>query len=281
MPESSSWGFGFMFKGFFTVSSNDGTTKVLPMFVGAWLKAKWATHHIQKLHQIILDYPNFGVRRTVMDVQGGDDFRHVIYETTPMPNLPLLVGDIVGNLRSSLDHQVSAAYRERIGRDNDAYWPFGDNRTNLKSRIDGTLVKAGFKELAPLFLDDIDCTKAGNYPLWALNKLSNANKHRAIVVTTHLAVVPEVSYTAEFPNGGGIISEANKIGLIPGQKYTARIPASAVIEDDRNTKGTLHASFGPSEEFAGLEVIPTLHDLCKIVLQCLEKFQIAYVSAYR
>ena len=88
-----------------------------------------------------------------------------------------LTVQVAENLRSALDHAacavVATPHRKRTS------FPFGDTKKEFdhhlrsKCKYAPDEIKALFGRVRPY--------KRGNPPLWALNKLSNAGKHRTIV----------------------------------------------------------------------------------------------------
>lgn len=83
-------------------------------------------------------------------------------------------------LRSALD-QCGYAVAIRAGKSSpmNAYFPFGDSVADLDNSTKGRC-KDLPAEIAALFRS-FDAHQGGNYALWALNKLCNANKHRLLV----------------------------------------------------------------------------------------------------
>lgn len=259
------------------MSSNDAKIAVLPMFFDAYSKAHWAANCAQNLNSQLTWYIKNGVRITVKEADSGKDVREVFMEADPLMPIGLAVGDIIRNLRGALDAAVSAVYRRHDLSENQAYWPFGDSRTNLEASMRGNLIKVGLEKLSGFFLDEIQCTKAGNFPLWSLNQIDRTNKHRTITIVVTLAVISNPSFYAF---DGRYVSIGNRTVLKPGQNCKFFIPANAVFESSADAKPTISVTFGPSEVFSGSDVIPTIKDLTHLVIEALKKFQISYVGAY-
>lgn len=90
-----------------------------------------------------------------------------------------IASDAICNLRSTLDQASYAVCLAAGGQGKDTYFPFGDTEAEVKNRHAG-----GSKEIpANVFalMESFKPYKGGDDLLWALNKLSNANKHRILV----------------------------------------------------------------------------------------------------
>ena len=83
-------------------------------------------------------------------------------------------------LRSSLDQcGYAVAMRAGVAEPKNAYFPFGDSVIDLDANVKGRC-----KDLPPdisALFRSFEPHEGGNYTLWALNKLCNANKHRLLM----------------------------------------------------------------------------------------------------
>lgn len=83
-------------------------------------------------------------------------------------------------LRSALDQcGYAVAVLSGVSDPKNAYFPFGDSAAELDANVKGRC-KDLPPEISALFRS-FDSHEEGNYPLWALNKLCNANKHRLLI----------------------------------------------------------------------------------------------------
>jgi hypothetical protein len=89
-------------------------------------------------------------------------------------------------LRSSLDQTgYAAALLGGVSEPKHAYFPMADTATGLDGVVKGRC-KDLPSEISALFRE-FDAYQGGNYALWALNKLCNANKHRLLMPIGALA----------------------------------------------------------------------------------------------
>ena len=172
----------------------------------AWrLKLKRAEKHFEELNAKIADYLSGNPYRAVRRPQKGHRKRHVwtyVLEVGDKPDaeLAIILGDVVHNLRSALDHLV-VAIAPRKRRDNAGFpicdidpwakdsrafwWPWrrysraqAEARKRFASQTrgvpDGAL--AVIKDLQPYRRRD-----AEHHPIRLLSRLENADKHKSLI----------------------------------------------------------------------------------------------------
>ena len=202
-----------------------------------WLKVERAEHHFLDLDEGMRSYEAKHAYRPVRKPNRRGDKSHWLYvlEITeqPDPRLSLILGDVVHNLRTALDH-VLVAMRPRKYRWN-AGFPLNDvdiwakdasgefisrddkRRASFTSAIQGLEAPAIalIKELQPYWgaNDPLD-TKL--HPLGILGKFDNADKHRELVllsggvanlVATTTARGGRLTQAPTAPEGGGYVAD--------------------------------------------------------------------------
>jgi len=107
-------------------------------------------------------------------------------------------------LRSALDQTGYAiAVRAGVAAPRNAYFPFGDTPAELDANAKGRC-KDLPSEIRALFRA-FDSYEGGNYALWALNKLCNANKHRLLIPVALTAGAAGISrLTIRVPKTGRV-----------------------------------------------------------------------------
>jgi hypothetical protein len=139
-----------------------------------------AKQHIRRLEKgLIARHAKHPYERvTEVDI---DTLMHRVRFKRPIPVGSLdAATEAIEALRSVLD-QTGYAAAVASGNTNpkSAYFPFGDDPTGLNNTIGRGGSKHLPKEILALFCG-FKPYKGGNDPLWALNKLSNTNKHRLL-----------------------------------------------------------------------------------------------------
>lgn len=154
-------------------------------------------------------------------------------------------GDAIEHLRSSLDQSgYAAAVLGGIKEPKNAYFPFADTPGQL-----ATVIRGRCKDLPDAIADlfgSFNPYETGNYSLWALNKLCNANKHR-LLVPVAVAATGMHFYRATFMKGPAELLmqwDAEKHRLIfarigPGGefKYDVGITTHIIFDEINGVKG--------------------------------------------
>jgi hypothetical protein len=151
------------------------------------LKIEWAEEHIDKveaclgicLHDIkpfkfaFKDDPDS--REAVMYVEKAEELPKT---------LPLIVGDAVSNLYSSLDYLACELVSTKEDISTQTAFPISEHvptTRDQKSRYEGQVSGMG-KEVKKLIID-MEPYRGRDNNLWTLHKLNNINKHRTLLTT--------------------------------------------------------------------------------------------------
>jgi hypothetical protein len=252
------------------------------MFEGPRLKVKRANQHIADLNKAIeafikTDFYTFGIEN---DPNTGDQFLRFKMTKEPPCELPLIIGDAIHNLRSSLD----LAYCEiliAIGETPTDYsrFIFEEDRDKLVAKLKSGPMKAA-ADIIDIIADFIKPYATAQNPLYILHNLDISDKHLLLIPTFGIAqlrninaqifmgnsVVPNVTIaniTLTIDQNGGI----NFIGWGGGA-------AQQKIKFEGKGDPSFSVRFGKGQALEGQPIVPTLHQLSQIVggvLEILEK----------
>ena len=176
-------------------------------------KINWANFHIQQLDRAIQNWFKDGGKFTHEIIPNPEEQNTVLLRVSadiiPTSPLSLVIGDIIQNIRSSLDHAVyqlgeSSEHEDFAKNSHRSQFPIFGNVSNRGDKIVGADkfqengINDTIKYLSPSAQDIIesvqpfkDGDKFSEHPLWLLNKLSNLDKHRCL----HGGVAYAGSYT--------------------------------------------------------------------------------------
>lgn len=152
-------------------------------------------------------------------------FKRLIYYLAKSDDVPvklsLLTGDLIQNLRSSLDHLAYKLFK--VGSDNGSegrhvYFPITEDLHQYKKEKDTKT--QGFDQKAKDLIDTIKPYKGGNDILWKIHKLNNIDKHRLLVtvgssflsvdIGAHLEeLINAISTDIKFPRVPFLIKPSN------------------------------------------------------------------------
>ena len=249
---------------------------MIPLFNGAKLKVKRADQHISELQQFISEFLKTDFCRIFIEVDPNDGNQILKFQSIrDMPHeLPLVIGDVIHNLRSALDLmtcEIVTMAGESVDRNIE--FLVRDDRDKLITAINDRKIKAAPKSIIDLIVDTIKPYKGGNDALCALHDLDILDKHKLLIPVASVnalmgAVVEDDSHNV-FNFGRIMVGPSGKLNLVktaskmkitkPGQ------PAFALL-------------FDKGYPFEGQPVIPTLHQLSQLVSGILQTIEKAYLT---
>jgi len=152
-------------------------------FVGPELKLHRAIVHFGDAEDLISQYSR---RVKIEPIEVGRSARSVIWEINfsepPPAIIPLVVGDVIHNLRSSLDHMVCDLARIRGKKPGHLKFPFAMNESQLKEVMKKDRLHSIIgKDVHDAILTLRPYKDGGNRMLRALHDLDIADKHQLIL----------------------------------------------------------------------------------------------------
>jgi hypothetical protein len=173
------------------------------MFESARLKVERAKEHIIELDRGLREFFQACPVRLISEPNTDDCGSRLRAVTEKeLPNwVPISVGDVVHNLRSSLEHAASDLYVLANGGSEDARkrskFPMHQTRENLIDTVDKGEIKAAFPKVAEAIVNKIQPFEAGEKLIWALGQLWNIDKHRLPIVAMSAAQIANFSAVDE------------------------------------------------------------------------------------
>lgn len=171
------WGFGFMFKRFFTVSSND-------LFKSARLKIDRASEHIADVNKVLAEERPF---RYILETDAKTGRRSTYAERNEavIDRLALRSSDAVQNLRDAIDHAytaVVAPFAASPREERAVQFPFSETAARLKEAAHNRLAHKVSPEFRDAILDLKPHGEAGgNNLLYFMSALNNPGKHATLI----------------------------------------------------------------------------------------------------
>lgn len=239
-------------------------------FQHAALKINWANellrHLVEASNSFIKEKP-YTVALKPDPEDGGYVFELGLTRDIP-PAIPLLVGDITGNLRASLDYAWMGLVRAAGITTDKKTLPIGSDRKGLIKTIESAPISGAVEEAKRLLGDRIkthrDFANGGNMAIAALNDLSNWNKHNLIITTAGVTEIRNVTFG--IGNKIGVLQihggKANAIGFGPGMADNFAYEGEPRVE----------IIFGGHKLVQNNPVIPTLLQLGQAAAQTIKAF---------
>ncbi len=201
------------------------------------------------------------------------------------PVISLVIGDIVHNLRSALDHLVAALVVDNGGKVGpNTYFPISNSAQVHTSSAPGKV--RGVSVADEHLIDSFKPYLGGEDALWGLHRMDITDKHVLILTQIHCAsgvtyrLDPSTAdelfwdnYTAIFgaPKDEPItIPLIDPIGVMKKGDVLLRFPGNT--EKDENKQPAFDIAFGDIEVFKGKLVVRTVYELANFVLRIVKSF---------
>jgi hypothetical protein len=240
------------------------------LFMGPRLKIERAYRHLDEFHAVSeafldSDFYEAGIEE---DPNTGACYFKLSMSKAIPAQFPLCMGDAAHNMQAALDHLATGLVRKWRGHSRNVYFPFDETREGLIRRISNDPVKQSVPGIENIIVDEIKPYKAGNTPLWQLNKLDVIDKHNLLIpaiYVTHVTVdrvVVDSSSVIEkclFSVGPG--------GLIKPFGWTSKVYFEGDIYPSFNV------SFPEGSPFQNEPVLPTLVQAADAVRGALDRIE--------
>ena len=246
------------------------------IFEGACRKIERANRHIEEFEKCSSSFRKEYTAEFVVSSNPSDDFVTAdVLRGRPIPEIfSTIIGDVVHNLRTSLDHLAwEAMLLVGATPSNNTYFPFGDTAKEVENRISLNF-KGATNNLQDLIRSIGPC-KDQNINLWALNQLDRIDKHRTILLVIDQKVIESLNVR----DAAGNMMFGNmafKITGEAGMKGLFAAPPGATFELSQNSKVDIDIAFGSDVPyFLGRHVHNTLRDISSEVSAVAGRFKAA------
>lgn len=220
-----------------------------------------AASHIDDAERIIIEWGDHGVSTSIEhDQDGGLKVFAEQVERLP-PDLPLIIGDAIQSMRNSLDHIVFA-----LAELNNPRGLTPDQEKKVQFPVPERRLVGIPKELASLGAAAaaavIGVAPAGqphdlhDSPLWALHKMSNRDKHRALALIVAVASPGAVELVG-YVSGGSF----TKATLQQGQKSViVTIGPGSKVDPQIAVRPSVAFGSGEVSDFEVIKTLQLWHD---------------------
>lgn len=224
-------------------------------------KLAWAQVHIEKAEALIKSWFSADGYRAFEQPNSAGRFVLYAEQLKPLPDdLPLVVGDAFQCLRNSLDHVVYALSNTNphMTADDQEQPSFpiynGAVRDNAQSI---SLLKKAARDVVRELAPDPALKPLHEDPLWLLNKMSNRDKHREVVLSPVLRAT-QSRYELIASDGSDFFRSftPEPLRLDGPPVRLCEVTKSPNVEAQIGF--STHVLFGQGVEVADREVIPTL-----------------------
>ena len=244
------------------------------MFDTAKLKHEWAKKHIANLQSAFNTFVQTS-RHTIRASSDPDTDNVALqlsFDEPIPPAVPLMIGDIVHNFRSALDH----ATWELIGLDGGTQnrrlsFPARGTKQDFNSACDG--IETPRADTKSFFRGFEAYEQGSGRIIFGLHCLSNVDKHRILTPLLGATRIPGVKVIN--PDGMVIAEYADcSFTMGEGGRTHFSVGRGCRIELDDETNPTIEAFFGDVEVFRELPIFPMLAEFISIkIAEVIVRFE--------
>jgi hypothetical protein len=232
------------------------------------LKVKRARQHIAdldgRIHLFFTGPINpYPIIREIEPATGDAVFK--LGKCSPIPeDFPLIIGDVLQNLRTALDHLVWQLILSNGGTpDSSSAFPISKNAQIYKSDSPRKI-----KGVAPEAMKMIDSLKpygGGNEDLFGLHLLNNADKHRLLLIcgAAHLSTSVQIELSPTPKEFRIPVPFEWSYPLKDGAELYRITKETSLLKDD--PKFTFRVAFGDAEVMGGEPMLPPLQQLANLI----------------
>ena len=172
-----------------------------------WVKIQRANYHAQELKRAVQFF--FDSKPYAVNTGRSEDEKLVYYVSKVddlSPAMTAVIGDVIQNLRSALDHIAYKLFLQNGGNKNEAkhvYFPIFENEEKHRSGV--AQKTKGISAEAMKIIDSIKPYKEGNRILWLIHELNNIDKHRLLLTAG--------SSYSRFDAGAHLRMQMQKVGF--------------------------------------------------------------------
>ncbi len=213
-------------------------------------KLNRATELVEELQAAIAEYHKSDPYQ--VKVKMDPETRRLIYYVSDVKDVPekikLLVGDIIQNLRSSLDHLAYRLFIVAGGSSTSArhiYFPIAEDEATFNSPDTQRKIK-GIVQTAVDRIHAIKPYRGGNDVLWQIHELNNRDKHRLLLTagasfgSMDIAAHMREGFKKFFEETGAILPS---IFVEPAEKKFPLKVGDELFIDGPDAKPNLHMNF--------------------------------------
>lgn len=241
-------------------------------FVGAELKTVRAKSHIRELENQLIEYIKSKPFKVVVESEDGG--ANHLWTLRVKHDIPIIfaaiIGDVVHNLRASLD-LLATELVEHAGQDaKNVYFPFGNDSDGLEEMIKQKRIdKAGqgvvdiIRELQPY--------TGGNKLLRSLHDLDITDKHKSLVPVAHYAGIKNFQMSGA--SGPMLTIQNLHCGPIRDGMVLMSLPPAGNVRIGQSFNPSLKLCLDEDVIDRDEELVETLHKYVNMVEDILQRFK--------
>lgn len=231
-------------------------------YSSARLKIERAQAHIREVDFLIHTY----LRRRAYRIAQKTDFDtgkfgfEIALNEMPPIEISAFLGDAIHNLRTALDHLISAVVAEEGGNLESSYFPFARDREDIEKMIARRAKDAS--EEAKQICREMQPYPGGNDALYGLHKADITDKHQSLIVAS---AIGNFQYRLLPRSTGPDVTVQTNISYLSKEAYFVPSPEGREFEHPFEIGLSIEIVFPENGPLGGYPVVATLNELLRIV----------------
>ncbi len=241
---------------------------------GPKLKIERANDHITELQSLVQIFCESQSYTSRLDVEpDGQQALKVIFDLSPFPSkIPVIIGDILFQLRSALDHLVCAlAIHNGANKVSDISFPTGTSRDHFEKQAKERLHRLSLD--AKAMVSNLEPYNGGKgHWLRVLHSINIVDKHQALIPAAAATFQTNASLSFKPGIGRNVVSAPRLVPLFEREITVMKLPASATeIKGDLNV--SIDIVFGNVEFVKGEPVLSSLKQFSYLMNVIIIEFE--------
>lgn len=239
-------------------------------YSGVLMKLDRAQEHLQKLDYLVFTWLR-GNHYKIVQEANFETERYGFYISLKKPipaEIPSILGDVVHNLRVSLDHIVSACAIANGKSFTDTGFPFGRDANDFKKRLKDKARKAG--DAAMILIAELKPYPTGNDALVGLHNLDLIDKHRILIA---VAAAGDFRYRHIPRPDLPAFEEESRVYFLDSEKQFIPTRPGYELETPFEIGLALDIVFPAAGPFGNMPCVAALRELLKYLREIVGLFQ--------
>lgn len=236
-------------------------------------------HQINELHQFLGRFFNGDVYELISDYdENYNRYGLRVLMTAEIPQeTGIIVGDIVHNLRSSLEHVASDLFFYANGSDarQRSKFPMHETDENLFNALERYEIKDKFPNVISAIRDAIRPTRSGNKLVWASGRLWNIDKHRIPIISYAITQIDGIEARGRNEN-----TITASVAVEQGRCFGI-VSSDAPLEITNSGDASFSVQFDEIGLFEGDPLVPTLCAMHDAIGEAITIIEQAYETDIR
>lgn len=244
----------------------------MEMFLSSKIKIERANRHLRDFENEIISYTKRKPFKVVIE-NDNNRYRYVLRVKEGVPiTFSCYIGDIIHNLRTSLDLLACSIVAKSGQSIKNVYFPFASGPEDLEKSIKHRHIDRAGEGVVNI-IRNLKPYTGGNKLLRAIHDLDIADKHIALIPIAEYVGIKE-AHIKNSNTGNTIASILNcKVSPIKDGQTIISVSNNHKIHIGQQFNASFGLTFGDQQPLSGQPVLETLRNSSKLICDILQTFE--------